>query len=55
MLTVLFYVVIGWVLFSLGRGVYASVADHATQEKAINTVVSTLRLPYDVVMKLFKK
>lgn len=54
MLTVLFYVVIAWVLVSLGRGVYASVVGHATGDKVVNIVVSTLRLPYDAARKLFK-
>lgn len=54
MLTVLFYVVLAWVLISLGRGVYASVTDHAKGDQVVSIVVSTLRLPYDVVVKLFK-
>lgn len=55
MLTVLFYVVLAWVLISLGRGVYASVVDQVNSDRVVSIVVSTLRLPYDVVVKLFKK
>ena len=54
MLTILFYVVIAWILFSFGVGVYTSVVKGVSQERAIAATVTTLRLPYDVVVKLFK-
>lgn len=54
MLTVLFYVVLAWVLISLGRGVYASIVDQVSNDRVVGIVVTTLRLPYDAVRKLFK-
>lgn len=54
MFAILFGVVILWVLFSLGTGVFAVLLKGRTNEQGIATAVTTLRLPYDVVVKLFK-
>ena len=54
MLTILFYVVLAWVLISLGHGVYASIVGQVSNDRVVGIVVNTLRLPYDAAVRLFK-
>lgn len=54
MFSYLFGIVILWVLVSLAVGVYTKVFQNRTQDVAVHAAVHTFRLPYDVVVKLFK-
>lgn len=56
MLTLVFYVIVLWILLSFGVGVYSYVTAKTpiTYDRAVSIAVNTLRLPYDVVVKLFK-
>ena len=55
MFALLFYIVIGWILVSLGVGVHASVVKGKSTDLAISAAAHTLLLPYHVVKKLFGK
>lgn len=55
MFALLYYVVIGWILISLGTGVHASVVKGKPTDQAIGVAAHTLLLPYHVVRRLFGK
>lgn len=55
MFAVLYYIVIGWVLLSLGAGAYKYLTtDHPRNDLALNTTVHMLKLPYATVKALYE-
>lgn len=55
MFAVLFYIVIGWVLLSLGAGAYKYLtAAVPKSDLALNTTVLMLKLPYATVKALYE-
>ena len=55
MFALLYYIVIGWILVSLGTGIHASVVKRLSNDAAITVAANTLLMPIKVVKRLFKK